>query len=147
MTTKTYSEKLKDPRWQKKRLEIFTRDNWTCQLCGDKETSLNLHHFEYSDGEPWEIPNSKLTTLCEHCHTCITDMKKDGFDVSPDNIEYDKFVAFKKCKNGSITFAIPMKRSIVIAVYRGDYMLGSEFGTPEAIEFISNMFQKVNSNT
>ena len=26
-----YSEKLKDPRLQKKRLQILERDNWTCQ--------------------------------------------------------------------------------------------------------------------
>ena len=25
----SYSDKLKDPRWQRKRLEIFERDNWT----------------------------------------------------------------------------------------------------------------------
>ena len=31
-----YSEKLKDPRWQKKRLEILERDNFRCQYCGDK---------------------------------------------------------------------------------------------------------------
>ena len=31
-----YSEQLKSPKWQKKRLEIMQRDKFTCQLCGDK---------------------------------------------------------------------------------------------------------------
>ncbi len=63
----TYSEKIKDPRWQKKRLEIFNRDNWTCQICGDKESTLHIHHYDYS-GDPWEIENDYLKTLCENCH-------------------------------------------------------------------------------
>ncbi len=29
----TYAEQLKDPRWQKRRLEILQRDEWRC-LCG-----------------------------------------------------------------------------------------------------------------
>ena len=28
-----YYRKLRDPRWQKRRLEIFARDDWTCQGC------------------------------------------------------------------------------------------------------------------
>jgi hypothetical protein len=64
-----YSEKLKDPRWQKKRLEIFERDKWTCQFCGDTESTLVVHHLEYIPGrEPWEYDNSYLLTLCEGCH-------------------------------------------------------------------------------
>jgi 5-methylcytosine-specific restriction endonuclease McrA len=62
-----YSEKLKDPRWQKKRLEIFERDNFACQLCGDSESTLVVHHFKY-EGEPWEIDNKYLITYCESCH-------------------------------------------------------------------------------
>ena len=42
-----YSEKLKNPKWQKKRLEILNRDNFTCIKCGDKETTLQIHHFKY----------------------------------------------------------------------------------------------------
>lgn len=63
----TYSEKLKSPKWQKKRLEIMQRDDWTCQICGDTETTLHVHHYLYS-GNPWEINNKYLKTLCENCH-------------------------------------------------------------------------------
>lgn len=64
---KNYSEKLKHPNWQMKRLEIFKRDNVTCQHCGSKENSLNVHHIAYS-GDPWEAPNELLITLCQDCH-------------------------------------------------------------------------------
>lgn len=67
---KTYSEKLKDPRWQKKRLEILERDNWSCRYCGDKESTLHVHHEHYIKGcEPWEADECSLTTLCEDCHS------------------------------------------------------------------------------
>ena len=65
-----YSEKLKDPRWQKKRLEILERDGWKCMSCGEKETTLHVHHIFYFPGkEPWEINNGFLITFCEHCHS------------------------------------------------------------------------------
>jgi len=65
----SYSEKLKDPRWQKKRLEIFQRDNWTCVSCNKNDLTLHVHHLRYYPGmEPWEYHNSILVTYCELCH-------------------------------------------------------------------------------
>ena len=72
----TYSDKLKDPRWQKKRLEILNRDNFTCTLCLDKESTLNIHHLKYT-GNPWDTPNECLITLCEDCHSFIEFYKND----------------------------------------------------------------------
>jgi hypothetical protein len=68
-----YAELLKDPRWQKKRLEIMERDNWTCQDCNDTESTLTVHHKSYrrEDGEfvaIWDYPDTDLITLCEECH-------------------------------------------------------------------------------
>lgn len=68
-----YSEKLKDPRWQKKRLEILTRDEWECKICCTKEKTLNVHHIGYSGNNPWETENNLLLTLCEDCHNEETD--------------------------------------------------------------------------
>ena len=65
-----YSEKLKDPRWQKKRLEIMQRDGFKCKWCGDGKNTLNIHHYAYS-GEPWEVDNNELVTICRHCHLII----------------------------------------------------------------------------
>lgn len=65
----SYSEKLKDPRWQRKRLEILQRDNWACQICGSSHSTLMVHHRWYQRGfHPWEYPNNSLITLCEECH-------------------------------------------------------------------------------
>lgn len=68
----TYTEKLKDPRWQKKRLEILERDKFTCQLCGDKRSLLVVHHLIYNN-EPWDCPNNQLITICEDCHKKLHD--------------------------------------------------------------------------
>lgn len=64
-----YSEKLKDPRWQKKRLEILQRDEWSCKRCNSKENTLHVHHNSYSYGkDPWDYDESNFITLCEKCH-------------------------------------------------------------------------------
>ena len=64
-----YSEKLKNPKWQKRRLEILSRDNWTCLVCGDTTSTLNVHHKWYEKGlDPWEYQDNCLATLCESCH-------------------------------------------------------------------------------
>ena len=61
-----YSEKLKDPRWQKKRLEIFERDEWACQKCHTKDDMLVVHHMRYLwDKDPWDYSNDDLITLCQ----------------------------------------------------------------------------------
>ena len=66
---KTYSEKLKDPRWQKKRLGVLKRDKWTCQGCGNKKETLHVHHINYKEGRnPWDIETEWLLTLCAECH-------------------------------------------------------------------------------
>jgi len=63
-----YYQKLRDPRWQKKRLEILAAAGWKCQCCNDAEKTLNVHHLVYKKGEPWDIPNDHLEALCENCH-------------------------------------------------------------------------------
>lgn len=69
MKKPAYSEKLKDPRWQKKRLEILERDEWKCQCCKDDSTTLHVHHKWYENGrDPWDYPTDALVTLCETCH-------------------------------------------------------------------------------
>ena len=69
MVKKTYKEKLLDPRWQKKRLEILSSDNFTCQWCGENEKTLHVHHFYYNKSmNPWEYAVGDLITLCSDCH-------------------------------------------------------------------------------
>ena len=63
-----YSDKLKDPRWQKKRLDVLERAGWKCECCGDDKETLQVHHLIYSKGEPWDAPDETLECLCEPCH-------------------------------------------------------------------------------
>ena len=66
---KTYWEKLKDPRWQEKRLRVMEKANFHCECCGDNLNTLNVHHKEYLKGhEPWEYEDEQLLCLCEDCH-------------------------------------------------------------------------------
>lgn len=43
------------------------RDNFTCQICGNKDATLNVHHLYYCD-EPWDAEDDCLITLCDVCH-------------------------------------------------------------------------------
>ena len=69
MVSKNYAEKLLDPLWQKKRLEILQRDEFSCFWCHDTEETLHVHHKGYEKGkEPWDYHNDWLDTMCATCH-------------------------------------------------------------------------------
>ncbi|HEY5590661.1 MAG TPA: HNH endonuclease [Paludibacter sp.] len=73
----TYLDKLKSPKWQKKRLEILERDEFTCIDCGSSDKNLQVHHTIYiNDRNPWEYENFQLITLCEDCHEKFTSINK-----------------------------------------------------------------------
>lgn len=81
MSKKIYDEYLRDPRWQRKRLEILSRDSFTCQKCGDDKSTLHVHHRHYMVARlPWDYPSELLITLCESCHkeeeTCSEVLKE-----------------------------------------------------------------------
>lgn len=77
---KTYSELLRSPLWQKKRLKILERDDFTCQHCGCKERELQVHHRIYHRGaKPWEYDDSELITLCNQCHEVETEAKNQHY--------------------------------------------------------------------
>lgn len=66
---KSYSELLKDPRWQKKRLDIYQRDKWKCVKCSDPSNTLHVHHKVYfTNTAPWDYTDDCLETLCVKCH-------------------------------------------------------------------------------
>lgn len=86
---KTYAEQLKDPRWQKKRLEILDRDGFACVFCGsglNNGTTLHVDHKRYGR-TPWEVDNDALQTLCEDCHERVTKIRRvikaivEDFDI------------------------------------------------------------------
>jgi hypothetical protein len=66
---KTYKQLLLDPKWQRKRMDILNRDEFTCQCCYNTEKTLHVHHLIYfPDHMPWEYEDHHLVTLCEDCH-------------------------------------------------------------------------------
>ena len=65
----TYSERLKDPRWQRRRLEILQRSDFSCEDCEATDKTLHVHHKLYRKGAmPWEYADHELEALCEDCH-------------------------------------------------------------------------------
>ena len=64
----TYSEKLRDIRWQEKRNSVKEKADFKCQDCGSNK-SLEVHHCYYRFGlEPWQYPIDSLRCLCSNCH-------------------------------------------------------------------------------
>ena len=88
---KTYSELLKHPKWQKKRLEILDRDGFQCRACWENSKTLHVHHTYYDkDLKPWEYPNNRLLTLCEDCHKLLHVLEKLDFGM-------DQICVLAKC--------------------------------------------------
>ena len=70
-STGSYSNKLLDPRWQRKASLVKERAGNKCQDC-EKTGRLEAHHCYYlsmREGyEPWEYPLSAFRALCPDCH-------------------------------------------------------------------------------
>jgi len=65
----SYSDLLKHPRWQKRRLEILERARFSCEECDVQDRTLHVHHTYYERKHaPWEYPDESLRCLCEECH-------------------------------------------------------------------------------
>ena len=65
-----YSDKLKDPRWQKKRLEIMDKAGFKCSSCGNSKDTLNVHHTVYIKNRyVWDYPDEYLRCVCDQCHS------------------------------------------------------------------------------
>lgn len=72
MSKQSYYEKLKDPRWQKKRLEVLEYFGFACRICDDDTSTLHVHHNNYISGrEPWEYLEDQFTVLCDECHNDV----------------------------------------------------------------------------
>ena len=99
----TYGEKLKDPRWQKKRLEILERDDWTCQGCWATEKTLHVHHLAYTNN-PWDAEAEDLMTLCDSCHDRLHKNKADYQRVMAEfgaSLDENDLQNLKQCVCGS----------------------------------------------
>lgn len=64
-----YAELLRDPRWQKRRLEVLQAAGWRCSRCRNQKANLQVHHSRYIRGRmPWDYPDELLAVLCDDCH-------------------------------------------------------------------------------
>lgn len=108
----TYSEKLKDPRWQKKRLEILQRDNWACQMCFDTKSMLAVHHRYYRRGaEPWDYTDASLVTLCQECH-----------EVESAELQDAKTALLEAVSHAGLYSADIFNLALVFAEFRGQFV-------------------------
>ena len=65
----TYSEKLQDPRWQRRRLDVLNLRNWTCEDCASTDKPIQVHHYHYIRGrDPWQYRDDELRVCCRDCH-------------------------------------------------------------------------------
>lgn len=128
-----YSDLLKHPKWQKKRLEIMSRDGFKCKVCLDEDSTLNVHHNHYQDGKkPWEYEDNTLSTLCEKCHKAIHKFEDDF--ISSGLFEWYEVEPFKQF--GTIDF-ISVIGNVLYAISEGatkEYLLKRLFYSPTEID-------------
>ncbi len=74
----TYSDQLRDPRWQKRRLKVLDAAGWKCEECGAECRELHVHHGYYGKGmKPWEYEPETLHVLCDNCHEIAEELLSD----------------------------------------------------------------------
>jgi hypothetical protein len=135
MEKKTYSEKLKDPRWQKLRLKVFERDEFHCQLCYDDESPLVVHHLSYiPKHEPWDYPLENFMTLCESCHQYDYETRGEYEKQLLSVIKQKGFMAddVQRIVNGFLKLRLPYPPEVTASII--------EFALSDAFQDISNLF-------
>jgi len=138
MANNDYIGKLKDPRWQKKRLEILNRDKWACTRCKNTEETLVVHHMVYFDNlQPWEYPDDLLLTFCESCHELeLLNMRTVEKDLI--NEIKSKFLAYgmHELKGGFINLKLQGKKDFIAEVYSW------ALATPKIQRYLINEYRK-----
>lgn len=70
----SYGEYLASDVWKSKRDDAITMAGGTCQLCGERPESIDVHHNTYSTR--WgEEGQECLTVLCRGCHSMFHEMR------------------------------------------------------------------------
>lgn len=89
MTTEFW-ERYKDPRWQRRRLEVMARAEFRCEACEATEKTLNVHHKIYRRGAmPWDYADHELSCLCDECHERETHVRMNLREAMALLDEYD----------------------------------------------------------
>lgn len=120
----TYLEKLKDPRWQKKRLEVLQYYNFICDQCGDDKTELHVHHRAYIKGrEPWDYPLEMFRSVCKPCHANLTQVDQ-ALRGASDNAEIAVLIESIKAYLAEHASIEPGDETLFAAVEFIDFALG-----------------------
>lgn len=107
-----YSKKLLNPLWQKKRLKILERDKWICQWCGDKESTLHVHHLIYAEGmDPWKYEDDLLLTICQTCHDKEYKNRVKDEKTLLNSFKVKAFSSSDLFKISSFIFSLPYKNN------------------------------------
>ena len=61
-----YKDYLKSKHWQKVRKKKLKSRNYKCQICGTKNTTLDVHHRYYKTINKEKMMDLKV--LCRECH-------------------------------------------------------------------------------
>jgi len=120
-----YAEKLKSPKWQKKRLEILERDEWKCRICLRDSVPLHVHHrYYFRDKDPWDYDEGFLITLCKDCHGAT--QRENGALVDRILITKDvqdfMLIIMKFCMDNDIPTKIPLLVSQEVGKWRLEWM-------------------------
>jgi len=78
------------------RTQVFERDDYTCQCCGERGAKLNAHHLhDYQHHRDLALEMSNGVTLCKQCH--VDFHKEYGSRVANTP---DQFIQFKEARHG-----------------------------------------------
>ena len=82
------------PFWRK---EVYVRDNYTCQVCGDNQGgNLNAHHLMgYNKYLKLRFDKNNGTTLCKKCHIDFHSIYGKGNNTKEQFEEYKKGLVIK----------------------------------------------------
>lgn len=116
----TYSAQLRDPRWQRRRLEALNAADWQCRHCHSDRRTLHVHHLAYRSVPPWEYEPSELEVLCDICHR-----KAHGFLLGKDRFLPSRPYTrpeIKKELGGAIKGFLPVNNGhVVYGCFRREY--------------------------
>lgn len=65
----SYADKLRDPRWENRRMWFVRKHGAWCRSCKRKGIEFQVHHKVYRKGvEPWDHTDDEMILLCRGCH-------------------------------------------------------------------------------
>lgn len=89
-TADRISDRRYDPKEREWRSSVFKRDNFTCQVCGDKTSgNKNAHHkdgFNWCVDRRYDVDNG--VTLCKKCHLEFHSIYGSGGNTEQQFIEW-----------------------------------------------------------